>query len=59
MSLRLIAKDLYRLQQTVDQLEKQLLASAPHERDALRRALDRAKAERDQMRRILDGRLER
>ena len=59
MPLRLIAKDLYRLQQAVDQLEKQLLASPPHRRDELRRALVRAKAERDQMRRILDGRLAR
>ena len=59
MSLRLIAKDLYRRQQTVDQLEKQLAGSPPHGHDELRRALDRARAERDQMRRILDGRLAR
>ncbi len=59
MSLRMIAKDLYRLQQTVDGLEKQLLDCPPHKRDELHHALARAKAERDQMRRILDGRLER
>jgi hypothetical protein len=59
MSLRLIAKDLYRLQQTVDRLEKQIADCPAHKRDELRQALARAKAERDQMRRILDGRLER
>ena len=59
MSLKLIAKDLYRLQQTVDRLEKQLADCPMHERDTLSRALARARAERDQMRRILDGRLER
>lgn len=59
MSLRLIAKDLYKLQQAVDRLEKQVADDPAHKRDELRLALARAKAERDQMRRILDGRLDR
>lgn len=59
MSLRLIAKDLYRLQQAVDRLEKQLADCPMHKLDALHRELAKAKAERDQVRRILDGRLER
>ena len=59
MSLRLIAKDLYRLQQAVDRLEKQLADSPVHKRHELRHSLERAKLERDQMRRILDGRLDR
>lgn len=59
MSLRLIAKDLYRLQQTVDHLQNQLADCPARKRDELRHALAKAKVERDQMRRILDGRLER
>ncbi|WP_419655383.1 hypothetical protein Dvar_44640 [Desulfosarcina variabilis str. Montpellier] len=59
MSLRLIAKDLYKLQQAVDHLEKQLADCPPHKRDELRQSLARAKAERDQLRQILDGRLDR
>ena len=59
MSLRLIAKDLYRLQQAVDRLEKQLAECPADKRDELKRTLARARADRDQMRRILDGRLER
>jgi hypothetical protein len=59
MSLRLIAKDLYKLQQIVNRLEKQVADGPSHKRDDLRLALARAKAERDQMRQILDGRLDR
>ena len=59
MSLRLIAKDLYKLQQTVARLEKQLADGPAHKRDELRLVLARARAERDQMRQILDGRLDR
>jgi hypothetical protein len=59
MSLRLIARDLYRLQQTVDRLEKQLTEASPATRDPLKRQLARAKFERDQVRRMLDGRLDR
>lgn len=59
MSLRLIASDLYRLQQAVNRLEKQLAEAPPATRDALKRQLTRAKIERDQVRRTLDGRLDR
>lgn len=59
MSLRLIAKDLYQLQQAVERLEKQLADCPVDKHDELKHALARAKVERDQMRRILDGRLER
>lgn len=59
MSLRLIAKDLYRLQQTVDRLEKELASCPTARRDALKLKLAQAKTERDQVRRILDGRLDR
>ena len=59
MSLRLIARDLYRRQQDVDRLEKELSDASPGKRDPLKRRLVRAKAEREAMRRILDGRLDR
>ena len=59
MSLRLIAKDLYRLQQHVDRLERQLADAPLEKRQVLQRQLDQALAERDQMRRLLDGRLDR
>ncbi|WP_319409987.1 hypothetical protein [uncultured Desulfosarcina sp.] len=59
MSLQLIARDLYRFQQAVDRLEKELADAPPAGRDALKLKLARAKAERDQIRRMLDGRLDR
>lgn len=55
MSIRLIAKDLYRLRREVEELETEL-ASAPagsHER--LEAKLREARAERDRLRAILDG----
>ncbi len=59
MSLQLIARDLYRFQQEVDRLEKELAVSPPSKHDALKLKLALAKTERDQMRRMLDGRLDR
>jgi hypothetical protein len=59
MSIRLIAKDLYRLQQEVEELEKQL-ETAPFEKHVkLEEHLRKIKAERDRMRRILDGQIDR
>lgn len=59
MSLRLIARDLYRLQQKVDRLEK-ALAEAPYaRREALEGELKQAKSERNMVKRLLDGRLDR
>ena len=59
MSIRLIARDLYRLQQAVDRLEKKLAGAPSYQRDLLKRELDRARSERDQVKRMLDGRLDR
>ena len=59
MSLRLIARDLYRLQQAVDRLEKELAQAPPTRQDEIKRKIARAKSERDQVRRMLDGRLDR
>ena len=55
MSIRLLAKDLYRIQQEVDRLELEL-RRAPIERYAeVEGKLRRARAERERVRRILDG----
>lgn len=59
MSLRLIARDLYRLQQEVDRLEKKLADSLPVNGDELKLKLGRAKTERDLVKRMLDGHLDR
>jgi hypothetical protein len=59
MSLRLIAKDLYRLQQTVDRLEKELSTAPPEKRVPVERKLVQARIERDQVRQMLDGHLDR
>ena len=59
MSIKGIARDLYRLQQAVDALQKKL-ASAPLDKRAdLERQLQKARAEHRQLRRILDGQLDR
>ena len=59
MSIKGIAKDLYRLQQAVDALEKKL-ASAPLDKRAdIERQLHKARAEHLKLRRILNGQLDR
>ena len=59
MSIRLIAKDLYRLQQEADALEKRILTAPEEEAEVLREKLRKVKAEHFQLRRILDGRIDR
>jgi GAF domain-containing protein len=51
----MIARDLYRLQQEVDQLETQLKACPPAKREDLEDQLRKARAERDRMKHLLDG----
>jgi uncharacterized protein (DUF3084 family) len=55
MSIRLIAKDLYRLQREVDKLEKELENALGSDRDICQDRLRKAKAERDRIRKILEG----
>jgi hypothetical protein len=55
MSVRMIARDLYRLQQDVDRLESQLKACPPARREELEDHLRRTKAERDRVKRMLEG----
>ena len=59
MTIREIAKDLYRLQQEVKKLAKELEAAPLEKYSSIEQKLRKAKAERDRMRRILDGQLDR
>ena len=55
MSVRMIARDLYRLQQQVDRLEGLLRACPPGKREELEEELRKAKAERERVKRMLEG----
>ncbi len=55
MSIRMIARDLYRLEQEVEKLEKALLAAPLNEREELREQLRKVMADRNKMRRTLEG----
>jgi hypothetical protein len=55
MSIRLIAKDLYRLQQEVAALEQELKNAKSEDREPLKDRLRKAKAERNRMLNILEG----
>ncbi|KPJ75893.1 MAG: hypothetical protein AMJ54_13555 [Deltaproteobacteria bacterium SG8_13] len=55
MSIRLIAKELYRLQQEVAKLEKELVGAPAERIEALHDELRKKRAERDRMRRALNG----
>lgn len=55
MSIRLIAKDLYRAQQNIDLLQKKLAESSGTEKVILAGELKAAVQERDMLRRMLDG----
>ena len=55
MSIRMIAKELYLLQQEVDKIEKQIQESPKSKRPELEEMLRKAKAERNRMKNILEG----
>lgn len=55
MSIRLIARDLYRLIREVAELEKQIDDAPPERQEALTEELRKANAERKCLRRVLDG----
>lgn len=55
MSLKMIARDLYRLQQEVVRLESELKACPVANREGLEEELRKAKAERDRVKRMLEG----
>jgi len=55
MSIRMIAKELYHLQQEVEKLEAQIDSAQSHEREAMADRLRRLKAEWKRMRKALNG----
>ena len=55
MSIRLLAKDLYRLQQEVVKLENELANAPLDQEEKLQARLRSARIERDRLRRALDG----
>ncbi len=59
MSIKLLAKDLYRLQKEVDRLEAKMAAAPMTERTPLEERLRVVRAERERLRRALDGKLQR
>lgn len=56
MSIKAIARELYRAQQQVEQLEKQLAAAEFPQQEAIKGKLRTARAEYEQLRRMLNGR---
>jgi hypothetical protein len=59
VSLKLLARDLYRCQREVERLECALESAPPETKRTIEEALRRARAERNQMRRVLDGQIGR
>jgi len=59
MSIKLLARDLYRLQKEVERLEEKLAVTPMDQRAEIEDALRRLRAEKDSVRRALDGRIGR
>ncbi len=55
MSIRLLAKDLYRLMREVADLQRQVDDAPPDKKESLEDRLRKLKAEHDRLRRALDG----
>ena len=55
MSVRLIARELYRLIGLIERLQIEIERASPENREELTEQLRKAKAERDYLRRALDG----
>ncbi len=55
MSIRLIARDLYRVRREIEALEKRMADTPRSERSALEDSLRRLKAEHAHLRQALDG----
>ncbi|UCF90386.1 MAG: hypothetical protein JSW39_19095 [Desulfobacterales bacterium] len=58
MSIRLIARDLYRLHRQVGQLENKIAHAPPERIEELKDQLRKVKAERERLRNALEGRKE-
>lgn len=55
MYIRLIAKELYRLEQEVEKLEEEGRLAPLEDRESIKERLRKVKADRDRMRNTLDG----
>jgi hypothetical protein len=55
MSIRLLARDLYRVQQEVDRIERALQEAPFDRRSGLEDKLRQARAERARLRRVMEG----
>ena len=55
MSIHLVARDLYRLEREVSELERRLASCTASERDEVADRLRKVRAERNRMRNILEG----
>jgi len=55
MSIRMLAKELYRLQQAVEKLEEELASAAAGQQEMIETKLREARAERSRLRATLDG----
>ncbi len=58
MSIRIVAKELYRLEQEVQGLEDRLKTATPKDKDELENHLLRLRAERNHLRGILEAKKE-
>ena len=58
MSIRDLARELYRLEREVEELEVRFKTASPRTRDGIQLALRRAKAERDRHRAVLAAKKE-
>jgi hypothetical protein len=59
MSIKLLARDLYRLQKEVERLEEKLAVASAEKRAEIEEALRRTRAEKQSVRRALDGQIGR
>ncbi|MBU0699239.1 MAG: hypothetical protein KKE59_07430 [Proteobacteria bacterium] len=55
MSIRMIAKELYRLLREMEAIEKQIKSAPAEKQEALKDQLRKVKAEKDRVRSILEG----
>ena len=55
MPIRMIARELYRLQREVETIEKELRDAPPQDQESIRVKLRKKRAEWQQVRNILDG----
>jgi predicted nuclease with TOPRIM domain len=59
MSIKLLARDLYRLQKEVERLEERLAAAPMEERSRIEETLRKVRAEKERVRGALDGQIGR